>query len=199
MVSKRKGKIVGVVGSGRRRSNSRRLLEAALSAAERLGFCAKLVDVLDLNFCGCNGCGECEKTGECTIEDDLTPIYKLLDEADAVIVAAPVYFYSVPGQLKLFIDRFQARWAKRYVLGIEPKRTRPGGLISIAGSSGERVFDGVVMPIKYFMKVQGIELVEPLLFRGWSGNPQDLPENMLRDAQIYGETIAVKAKASLNR
>ncbi|MCD6419013.1 flavodoxin family protein [bacterium] len=183
-------KIIGIVGSGRRNSNSERLLEAALNSAAKHHCTTEIIDILDMNFSGCNECNECLKTGRCIIKDDLTQIYDRLASADGIIISAPVYFYSLPGQLKLFVDRFQALWARRYILGIEPERERIGGLISIAGSKGKRVFDGVILPIKYFFIVQGVKLIEPLLFREWNGNPEDLPDNFVNLSAEYGEKLA---------
>lgn len=192
-MSNSKGKIVGIVGSGRHSSNSKRLLTIALNAAESVGADTTMINVLSLNFSGCNGCNECLSTGACSIVDDLTEVYEILDLADGVIVATPVYFYGVPGQLKLLVDRFQALWAKRYALRSEPEKIRPGGLISVAGSEGKRAFDGVLLTVKYFFDVQGIKLGEPLLFRGWDGEPEDLPEKILVDAAEYGRKISQMA------
>ncbi len=162
-------------------------METALKTIEERGCETTMIDVLDLRIYGCNGCNCCFATGTCAFHDDLAPIYDILDNADGIISAMPVYFYGVPGQMKIFIDRFQAIWARRYVLHQEPARIRPGGLISIAGSKGQKVFDGLIMSVKYFYNVQGINLVEPLLIRNWDGEPDEMPDDFIKQAKEYGE------------
>ena len=196
-MSNSKVKIIGIVGSGRRNSNSKRLLQMALDAAEGKGCEVEMVDVLDLKFSGCSGCNDCLKTGICCIDDELTPIYDKLDSADGIIVSFPVYFYSIPGQMKLLVDRFQAFWARRYVLGMEPEKNRLGGLISIAASKGKKVFDGVILPIRYFYTVQGVELIEPLLIRDWDGEPENLSQDILDMAAEYGGKIGLATKTDM--
>jgi len=191
-MSNSKPKIVGIVGSGRKNSNSKKLLTVALESAESLGCETKIVDILDLNFSECRACNNCALTGKCVISDELSSLFAALDGADAVIISTPVYFYGMPGKLKLFVDRFQMYWARRYKLGIEPKNIRPGGLISIAGSKGAKSFDGIILTIKYFYLIQGIELATPLLFSEWDGMPENLPQDFLQKASVYGEQIALR-------
>ncbi len=188
-------KIIGIVGSGRKNSNSRKLLENALGTLKQNGFETELIDVLDLNFSGCIECNECRKSGECALDDDLTPIYEKIAQADGIIISTPVYFYSLPGQIKLLIDRFQALWVRRYVLNIQPDRRRFGGLISIAGSNGNKVFDGVIFPIKYFYISQGINFIEPLLFRGFDKNPEDISEEMFAEVREWANDFAGKIRS----
>ncbi len=178
-------KVIGIVGSGRKNSNSKRLLQVALDVAREKGFEVRMIDVLDLKFVGCNECNECKRTGICPIKDDLTPLYDELELADGVIVAVPVYFYSIPGQMKLFVDRFQALWARHTLLKQKFKNTGYGGVISIAGSLGNRVFDGVVLPMKYFFQVQGKKMFEPLLFRDYDGDPKNIPPSFLIKTQMW--------------
>ena len=180
-------KIIGIVGSGRKNSNSRRLLEFAIEVAQKKGFETKIIDVLDLNFVGCNECNVCKRTGKCPIEDDITPLYDEIELADGVIVAAPVYFYSLPGQMKLFVDRFQALWARYHLLRQKFRHRGYGGVISVAGSRGNRVFDGVVLPLKYFFEVQGKKMFEPLLFRDYDGEPDKIPPAFLIKTQMWAE------------
>ncbi|MCD6594355.1 flavodoxin family protein [bacterium] len=184
--------IIGIVGSGRRNSNSKRILEYTLKTLNSLGANVEMINILDLNISGCAECNECQKMGECIVEDDLTPLYEQFLNADAIIISTPVYFYSLPGQIKSMIDRFQALWARRYILKIEPKRHGIGGLISIAGSSGKKVFDGVILPVKYFFDVQGKELFEPLLFRNYDGEPENIPDDFLAKIDIWTDEFYKK-------
>ncbi len=57
----------------------------------------------DLNYC--KGCFACFKIGKCVQNDGMNEIASKLIKADVIVFATPVYFYSVSGQLKVFIDR----------------------------------------------------------------------------------------------
>ncbi|RKZ31714.1 hypothetical protein DRQ33_06895, partial [bacterium] len=169
-------KVIGIVGSGRMNSNSKKLLKIALANLEKREIAISMIDVLDLNFSGCIECNKCKETGKCVLEDDLSELYDEFLSAPGIIISAPVYFYSLPGKIKSMIDRFQALWSRFNILDNRLPDTGFGGLISIAGSSGKRLFDGIILPVKYFYRVQGKKLFEPLLFRGYDGEPENIPE-----------------------
>jgi hypothetical protein len=91
----------------------------------------------------CRECRHCSIDGECIVNDEMQQIYTKMMECDLLIIASPVFFTSVPGQLKIFIDRFQRFWASKYELGknIISKTDRKGILISCAGSKPPDIFD----------------------------------------------------------
>jgi multimeric flavodoxin WrbA len=98
-------KIVGIAGSPRRKGNSTTLLQQVLQGAQEAGADAQTIYLNDLVFRGCQACDRCFHTGQCSLEDDLTPYYSELREAHIWILASPVYFDGVSGQTKLFFDR----------------------------------------------------------------------------------------------
>lgn len=67
----------------------------------------------------CIHCGKCE-TADLCVFDDLDEYNKLLNEAEALVFASPVYNLSVPAPLKALIDRSQRYFSKRFSLGIKP-------------------------------------------------------------------------------
>ena len=98
-------KIIGIAGSPRRRGNSTTLLQRVLQGAEEKGAESQIVLLNDLTFRGCQACDGCMRTGECAVEDELTPYYPKLREADIWVFASPIYFDAFSGQAKLFFDR----------------------------------------------------------------------------------------------
>lgn len=102
-------KIVGISGSPRAKGNTEILVQEALIAASELGAKTELIALSGKKIKPCNGCGTCrtdKSKGICTIKDDDVPrIYEALKEADAIIVASPVYFLSITAQLKALFDR----------------------------------------------------------------------------------------------
>jgi len=109
-------KVLGVLGSPRRGGNSEKLLDKALEGARSSGALCEKAALGDLAFKGCIECGGCDDTGVCTLADDMTALYKKIEDADAIIVASPIFFASLPSQLKAFVDRFQSHWVAKYRL-----------------------------------------------------------------------------------
>jgi multimeric flavodoxin WrbA len=98
-------KAIGFAGSGRKDGNSATLLREFLRGASDAGAETELVFLCDLSYRGCVGCLTCMNTGECCQEDDVTPLYPKLREADIWAFASPIYFDSVSGLMKSFFDR----------------------------------------------------------------------------------------------
>jgi multimeric flavodoxin WrbA len=98
-------KVLGIVGSPRKGGNTEILVREALTAAKEAGAETEIVLTADKNIAGCDGCSSCRQTGVCHIKDDMQPIYKQLEAADAVIFGTPVYFTSVTAQAKAIMDR----------------------------------------------------------------------------------------------
>ncbi|MCG8616692.1 MAG: flavodoxin family protein, partial [Desulfobacterales bacterium] len=95
----------------------------------------------------------CEKKGFCPIRDEMEGSgYRKLKQADAVVLATPVFFYGVSAQAKVFIDRCQMFWGRKYKLRLkDPDRhQRRGFLLSVAASAGKRLFEGVDLTTRYF-------------------------------------------------
>jgi len=97
-------------------------------------------------------------------------IYVKLLSADYLILASPIFFYSVTAQTKAMIDRSQALWARKYLLkkGIEKeiKQKRGGWFISVGATYGSKLFDGVILTVRYFFDVLNIPYRGNLLIRG---------------------------------
>ena len=99
-------KIVAVLGSPRPNGNSALMARAFLEVARERGADTEVYQLNQMNITGCQGCGQC-KTDEdaCVVVDDLTPVYDSIRESDLLVLASPVYFGDLSGQLKCFWDR----------------------------------------------------------------------------------------------
>lgn len=127
-------RVLCIAGSPRRHGNSEQLLDAlALGVTEAGGEPVRL-RAADAGVAPCRGCNACSKTGVCIVTDGMDAVYAQLDEADAIAVATPVFFATVPATLKALYDRCQPYWARRFVLG-EPAATvkRPGAILVVGG------------------------------------------------------------------
>ena len=95
-----------------------------------------------------------KKKGLCVITDDemTSDIYPLIRDADVVVAATPIYFYSATAQLKALIDRSQTLWSRKYRFKLaDPKsKNRLGVLLSVGATKGENLFAGLELTMKYF-------------------------------------------------
>jgi multimeric flavodoxin WrbA len=168
MACKGNMKVLGIMGSPRRQSNTEILLDKALEGAREAGAEVEKVLVSKLKISPCLEIYACLKDGNCAIKDDMQLLYDKLLEADHIIFASPIFFYGITSQAKAVIDRCQALWVRRHVLGIgkEDKRERRGVFISVGATRGKKLFDGAVLTLKYFFDAIGVKYYGDLLIRG---------------------------------
>jgi multimeric flavodoxin WrbA len=96
-----------LAGSPRRGACSDTLAAALATGCEEAGHKVTTHYVADLKIGGCLGCGNCFQTpGECVQKDDMLSVLENMRNADALVLASPIYFFNISGQLKLAIDRF---------------------------------------------------------------------------------------------
>jgi multimeric flavodoxin WrbA len=99
-------KAIGIVGSPRKGGNTEILTRHTLEAIEEEGLTTELITLAGLDIRPCNACMVCRQDEEwCPIDDDLFPLYTKLKEAEAIILASPVYFGSATALLKAFMER----------------------------------------------------------------------------------------------
>lgn len=137
-------KIVVITGSPRKNGNSFAMTDAFVKAAESKGHTITRFDAALKNVGGCHACETCFQTGKaCSFNDDFNTIAPAILEADAVIFTTPVYWYSLPAQIKSVIDKlFSFCVAGKDVAGKEC------GLIICCEEEDLSVMDGVRIPIE---------------------------------------------------
>jgi multimeric flavodoxin WrbA len=136
----------------------------ALWAADAIKGAGETVQVVfpdDLDIHACIGCYRCFNTGTCTFEDDMNEIITAIQHSSLLVVCSPVYTNTVPGSLKILIDRCQAYQAAMALVG---KLTGPQGLIlSVCGRKGKENFRCVVPVLEAFMENVGIKVASRIL------------------------------------
>lgn len=103
-------KAIAVNGSPRKKWNTGTLLNKALEGAESRGAETEIIHLYDYAYKGCISCFACKTRdgksyGKCAINDDMTPIYEKIKNADALILGSPIYFGDVTGEMRSFIER----------------------------------------------------------------------------------------------
>jgi multimeric flavodoxin WrbA len=170
------------------------LLAELMRGAASKGAEVKTIILNNLKITPCQHCDACFKKGICKIKDDMQTIYQEFDQADIIVLASPIQFTGVTAQMKAMIDRFQSRWARKYVLKVPPlgdSRKRKGFFISVGGRKVADLFDSALVMIKTVFRVLDIAYTGELLFRGIDkkGAIAQHPD-ALRQAYLAGQKLA---------
>lgn len=110
------GNIVVISGSPRKNGNTDQLADAFIKGAEAAGNQVTKFHVADVKMNnGCLGCNYCQRNdGECVQKDGMQAIYDALYQADTLVLATPVYYFGMSGQIKMILDRTYASLSKPY-------------------------------------------------------------------------------------
>lgn len=162
--------ILGVSGSPHKGGNTDQCLQEALRACSQK--CrTELVNLANMDIAECNGCNRCKKEGTNKLpcpahDDDMTPIYAKLASADGFLFASPVYYGSVTGIMKVFMDRFLPFYDES---GSESElkgalRFKPAGAIAVGGGRNDGI-EAVLYSLHRFF------LFNDMLVVGTAGYP----------------------------
>ena len=104
-------KVLILSGSPRKGGNSDLLCGEFARGAQENGNEVEIIRVAAKKIAPCSGCYYCRAhNGECAHKDDMAEVLQKMIDADVIVLASPVYFYSIDAQLKAVIDRTVARW-----------------------------------------------------------------------------------------
>jgi len=179
-------KIVAIYGSPRRQGNTATLLKKAIEGARDSGAEVEEIVLRDLKISPCLEIYGCMQAGECAIKDDFQIVRDKILASQGLILASPVFFYAVSSHTKILMDRFQSLWVKKYWVDKTPKDQqiikRKGLFISVGATKGKKLFDGMLLSIKYFFDILDMELWKALLYR-----QLDFQEDVLKHPEYLEE------------
>lgn len=189
--------MLGIAGSPRRHGNSEQLLDACLAGAVETGASAEKLVAAEYGIKPCTGCNACSLTGECVIVDRMAEVYAKLDAAEAIVVSSAVFFATVPAVLKALYDRCQPYWARRYVLGEQPREKRPGALLLARAGGDPFGHEGAVLTTRSVFAVLRVRYDAELAVVGVD-SPSDMGRHpdSLAEARRIGAQTALAATAS---
>jgi multimeric flavodoxin WrbA len=194
-MSASKPRVLCIAGSPRRNGNSERLLDSLVAGVETAGGVAVKVVARDAQVGYCLGCNSCSRDGRCIQRDEMDALYELFDSVDAIAVASPVFFGTVPAVLKTLLDRCQPYWARRYVLHEpQPAVRRPGAILVVGGGGDPYGAGCAVTPIRSVFAVLSVMAPdERILEIVGPDKPGDIacePDALKRAAAIGRELVA---------
>ena len=162
--------ILAIYGSPRREGNTARLMAQAVAGAREAGAQVEEVVLRDLEMSPCLEIYGCKNNGRCAIEDDFQELYDKLVSCQGMILASPIFFYTVSAQTKIMMDRCQSLWVKKYWIDKRPfgelDPAKKALFICVGATKGKKLFDGALMTVKYFLDTMDMGLWKSLLYRG---------------------------------
>ena len=105
-----------IEGSHRTGGNSRDIANLIAELATEAGRSVEIVHLRELDFHHCIACEKCRTTGKCVLQDEMQGAYQKLHDAEIIVLATPIYFQTVGGLLKNFLDRCQTLYSIHYVM-----------------------------------------------------------------------------------
>jgi multimeric flavodoxin WrbA len=186
-------KIVSVLGSPRENANSSMLAGRLCDKADEFGAKIKSFVLNDLKFRGCQGCMLCKtKLDKCALQDDLTEVLEAIRETDVLILASPVYYWDVSGQMKCFLDRTFSYLVPDFITNPVKSRLVPGKklvLILAQANPDETMFTNIFPKFEYFFKSYGFSDIYLIRACG-VGAPGEVTSHV--DVMLLAEETAEK-------
>ena len=179
-------KIVAFAGSPRQYGFSNQLMNRLLDGAKAAG--AEVV-VYDLNadgIMGCQGCFYCRKHDTCVQQDALSPMYRDIQEACAVVAAFPLYFGRISGQGKIWLDRMYPMFNEDF----SPRYPGKKAVTIFAQAKADpAVMQDEINSVNGLMGGYGWELVRSFLIAGTVDAEYVLVESLLEEAYQVGQQL----------
>lgn len=155
-------KIVVITGSPRKKGNSFAMTDAFVQAAQAKGHTVTRFDTAIMKIGGCHACETCFQTGKaCSFDDDFNRIAPAILEADAIVYTMPVYWYSIPAQIKGVIDRIYS-----FCVAGKDLAGKECGLIACCEENDKTVLDGVRIPLERSAALLNWKMVGEVLIPG---------------------------------
>ena len=177
-------KILVLTGSPRRDGNSDTLAKAFKSGAEKAGAEVQIVNTSTLKISACIACDKCwEKDAPCIFKDDMEKIYPLLEWADMFVLAFPLYYYTIPTQLKVALDRFYPFEFQK----TEVTKGKDASMLVCAGTDDQKEFEGLVSTYKIICNYMNWNDIGMICADSLNAKDDILNTDWLKQAEILGE------------
>ncbi|HBQ64376.1 MAG TPA: flavodoxin family protein [Clostridiales bacterium] len=183
--------MIAIYGSPRKGGNSEILLDAFLGPVEpkmkvvkfRLG---------EMELQPCISCGHCSQYGKCIFNDDIEELFQAIESSDKLVIASPIFFTTVPAQVKSFVDRAQSYWERKRLADKDTRLpAKKGFFLAVGAMKTERYFQNARMVIKSLMNTLDISYTGELFYPGVDakGAIRDIP-GALDQAEAAGAVFA---------
>ena len=176
-------KVLILSSSPRKGGNSEALASIFAKGAQEAGNQVETVYLRENQYGFCKGCLACQKLGHCVIKDDAVEIAAKMHDADVLVFATPVYYYSVSGQLKTMLDRANPLFDSDYAF-------TKAYLLATAAEDGEETVEGTVKAVQGWVDCfERCELAGTVFAGGVNGVGDIAGHPALEEAYQMGKEI----------
>jgi multimeric flavodoxin WrbA len=177
--------ILVLTGSPRKGSNSDKLADAFIAGAQQAGHTTVKFTTADKKIKGCISCGTCFSKGvACSVADDFNTLAPLVEQADMIVFATPIYWFSFTSQLKAAIDKFGS-----FITGNRTLKIKECALLVCGGDKNEAVFEGIIVSYKSIAKFMNWKDSGIITVPGVYGRDEILKTDALMRAEELGKSI----------
>ena len=169
-------------GSPRPQGNTWKMVAAFRESAEKAGHTVNIVNVCRKNIKGCLACEYCHTkgNGQCVQKDDMQSIYQQLQEAEMLVIASPIYYHGLSGQLKCTIDRF-------YAAAYPNKPPKLKKMAMFLSSGDPDMYDGALFSYRGdfldYLQLEGMGVFTT------NGYDPGVPEAKLEELRVFGTSL----------
>lgn len=174
-------RILVLNGSPRPKGNTKQMVEAFRKGAVSSGHQVDVVDVCQKKIGGCIACEYCHTKGNgaCIQKDDMQEVYRLLKDAEMLVIASPIYYHGISGQLKCVIDRF-------YSAAYPTKPPKLKKVAMILSSGDANMYEGALFSFQGdFLDYLGLENMGVFTAHG----AENGSETKLEELRAFGASL----------
>ena len=177
--------ILVLTGSPRKGGNTDKLADAFIAGARQAGHTTVKFSAADKHIKGCIDCQTCFSKGSaCSVPDDFAELAPLLEQADIVAFATPMYWFSFPVQLKAAIDKLYA-----FFIGNRPLKVKECVLLVTGGGPDLNTYEGIVKSYQLIAEFLNWKDSGIVLVPGLHDKEDILNTDGLRRAEVLGNSI----------
>jgi multimeric flavodoxin WrbA len=182
-------RVLVFLGSPRKKGNSALLAKQVMDGAKAAGAKVESFYLHGMKIKPCTACDACRRKNQkdCILKDDMAPLYSKIRQADAIVMATPVYWFTVSAQTKLFMDRWYAMGGGA---GYPFKGKRFGIVLTYADEDPFR--SGAVNALRTFedaLGYVGAEIVGMVYGSAWKAGEIKKNKNLLKKAYQLGKDL----------
>lgn len=177
--------ILVLTGSPRQGGNSDQLADAFIRGIQQAGHTSVKFSTADKHIKGCIDCKTCFSRGSaCSIPDDFALLAPLVEQADMVVFATPLYWFTFPAQLKAAMDKFYS-----FLIGKKPLKVKECVLLVSGGGKELRTYDGIVKSYQLAAEFLHWQDRGVIIVSGLHDKDEILQTDGLQRAEALGKSI----------
>ena len=190
-MAKEQPQVLIVIGSPRRKGNSTILAQRVAAGARAAGAEVETVRLHDMDIRPCTACNGCRKDAadDCILDDDMQTLYPKLRACDALVIASPIYWFTVSAQTKLFMDRWYGIGGPQGYPDLEGKRV---GIV-LAYADPDPFVSGAANALRMFQdacRYVDARLVGMVYGSAWEAGEIKANKALLKQARELGNQLA---------